>query len=73
MLYARRVPDGFLCLLLTPGVNQSALKMAVNLVARRIADQIAHAAPPAVNPPPPRGPKPRPPGVRVYRGALVKD
>lgn len=40
-LHARRVPNGFLCLLTTPQVNAAALRMAVNLMARKVGDRIA--------------------------------
>jgi len=39
-LYARKVPEGFVCMLLVQGANLPALRMAVNLVARRIAGQM---------------------------------
>lgn len=40
-LHARRVPNGFLCLLTAPSVNAPALRMAVNLMARKVGDRIA--------------------------------
>lgn len=40
-LHARRVPNGFLCLLTSPQVNAPSLRMAVNLMARKVGDRIA--------------------------------
>lgn len=40
-LHARRVPNGFLCLITAAQVNGPALRMAVNLMARRVGDRIA--------------------------------
>ena len=39
-LYARKMTQGFLCLIVAPGSNMPALKMAVNLVIRRIGQQV---------------------------------
>jgi predicted regulator of Ras-like GTPase activity (Roadblock/LC7/MglB family) len=40
-LHTRRVPNGFLCLLTSPQVNAPSLRMAVNLMARKVGDRIA--------------------------------
>ncbi len=55
-LYLRSVPNGFLCVLSTNGVNTPALKMALTLTARRVDPLIADAAAalPAPSVPPPR-------------------
>jgi predicted regulator of Ras-like GTPase activity (Roadblock/LC7/MglB family) len=65
-LYLRSVPNGFLCVLSTNGVNTPALKMALTLTSRRVDPMIvepegvaaAAAATPlsstlSTNPPPP--------------------
>jgi len=43
-LYLRSVPNGFLCVLSTNGVNTPALKMALTLTSRRVDPLIAEAA-----------------------------
>ncbi|HEX3850806.1 MAG TPA: hypothetical protein VHW01_07550, partial [Polyangiaceae bacterium] len=43
-LYLRSVPNGFLCVLSTNGVNTPALKMALTLTARRVDPLISEAA-----------------------------
>ncbi len=43
-LYLRSVPNGFLCVLSTNGVNTPALKMALTLTSRRIDPLITEAA-----------------------------
>jgi predicted regulator of Ras-like GTPase activity (Roadblock/LC7/MglB family) len=59
-LYLRSVPNGFLCVLSTNGVNTPALKMALTLTSRRIDPLIADGAannagapptPPSATPP----------------------
>ena len=56
-LYLRSVPNGFLCVLSTNGVNTPALKMALTLTSRRVDPLIVDAAaasstvPPSVAPP----------------------
>jgi predicted regulator of Ras-like GTPase activity (Roadblock/LC7/MglB family) len=62
-LYLRSVPNGFLCVLSTNGVNTPALKMALTLTSRRVDPMIvepegaaaANALSPTLstNPPPP--------------------
>lgn len=44
-LHARRLPNGFLCLLTTHAVNAPSLRMAVNLMARKVGDRIARQGP----------------------------
>jgi predicted regulator of Ras-like GTPase activity (Roadblock/LC7/MglB family) len=61
-LYLRSVPNGFLCVLSTNGVNTPALKMALTLTSRRIDPLITDAVAPVPAPStaPPRvseGPK----------------
>ena len=53
-LYARRLPNGFLCLITSHSVNAPALRMAINLMARKVGDRIARhsAATPAPVPTP---------------------
>ncbi len=80
-LYLRSVPNGFLCVLSTNGVNTPALKMALTLTSRRVDPMIveaASAAPtPATNPPPasvsepPKGSEPPRRPVSTYRGHRV--
>lgn len=43
-LYLKVLPDGVLCILADTGVNMPALRMAANLVGRRIATDLARAA-----------------------------
>ena len=43
-LYLRSMPNGFLCVLSTNGVNTPALKMALTLTSRRVDPLIADAA-----------------------------
>lgn len=81
-VYVKTLPAGALCIISSGGVNMPALRMAANLVGRRIApmlDQVAedpalvHAATPAPEPPPPppRPPAEAPPGMRRFRGRTV--
>jgi len=52
-LHARRLPNGFLCLITSHNVNAPSLRMAINLMARKVGDRIAkHRAsePPAPTP-----------------------
>lgn len=39
-LHARRLPNGFLCLITSHDVNAPSLRMAINLVARKVGDRI---------------------------------
>lgn len=77
-LYLRSVPNGFLCVLSTNGVNAPALKMALTLTSRRIDPLIVDGPPPPPTPSaePPRATEP-PPSVApsrkqaTYRGHRV--
>ncbi|MBM4362739.1 MAG: roadblock/LC7 domain-containing protein, partial [Deltaproteobacteria bacterium] len=51
-LWLRPVDDHLLCVIGTPAVNAAALRMALTLVARRLARELS-AAPPAASVPPP--------------------
>jgi predicted regulator of Ras-like GTPase activity (Roadblock/LC7/MglB family) len=51
-LYLRSVPNGFLCVLSTNGVNTPALKMALTLTSRRVDPLITEAAAAAPSPSP---------------------
>jgi predicted regulator of Ras-like GTPase activity (Roadblock/LC7/MglB family) len=42
-LYLRSLPGGTLCILASEGVNMAALRMAANLVGRRIASELERA------------------------------
>ena len=82
-VYLRSVGDSLLCILAEGSVNMAALRMAANLVARRIGDAVARleAEPPPVRPSSPpspsaAAPSPRraieaPPGMRRFRGSTV--
>ncbi|MEO8901288.1 MAG: hypothetical protein ABI488_06265 [Polyangiaceae bacterium] len=79
-LYLRSVPNGFLCVLSTNGVNTPALKMALTLTSRRIDSLITEAAAAAPSPsaaPPRASESPKPgsgePSKRqaTYRGHRV--
>ncbi len=58
-LYLRSVPNGFLCVLSTNGVNTPALKMALTLTSRRVDPLIADAASASAPPPSPSATPPR--------------
>jgi predicted regulator of Ras-like GTPase activity (Roadblock/LC7/MglB family) len=67
-LYLRSVPNGFLCVLSTNGVNTPALKMALTLTSRRVDPMITEqpeAAPAATlsTVPPPPVEEPAKPGA----------
>jgi predicted regulator of Ras-like GTPase activity (Roadblock/LC7/MglB family) len=78
-LYVKSLPAGALCIISVGAVNMPALRMAANLVGRRIApalDLVASAPPQAFEPEPPPAP-PRPPllapaGMRRFRGQTVE-
>ncbi|HTA89514.1 MAG TPA: hypothetical protein VK745_08060 [Polyangiaceae bacterium] len=80
-LYLRSVPNGFLCVLSTNGVNTPALKMALTLTSRRVDPMIVEAAStapiPTTNPPPasvsepPKASEPPRRPVSTYRGHRV--
>ena len=70
-LYLKTLSEGMLCIVADGPVNMPALRMAANLVSRRIAPALQQAA--TLPPPPPTGPapKPMPPGMRRFRGSPV--
>jgi predicted regulator of Ras-like GTPase activity (Roadblock/LC7/MglB family) len=80
-LYLKAIPGGMLCIVVAGPVNMPALRMAANLVTRRIAVAVARAQselPPAASEPvaaaPPVGapaPKPAPAGMRRFRGREI--
>jgi predicted regulator of Ras-like GTPase activity (Roadblock/LC7/MglB family) len=84
-LYLKTLPGGLLCIVAANAVNMPAMRMAANLVARRIGPAVeqADAAPvPAPEPPeaepatpaPVQTPRPplAPPGMRRFRGRTVE-
>jgi predicted regulator of Ras-like GTPase activity (Roadblock/LC7/MglB family) len=78
-LYLKALGPGMLCIVAEGGVNMPALRMAANLVGRRIAPVLERAV---VEPPPvpsaPRAPTESrsdiiaPPGMRRFRGRTVE-
>jgi predicted regulator of Ras-like GTPase activity (Roadblock/LC7/MglB family) len=78
-LYLKVLGDGMLCIIAEGAVNMPALRMAANLVGRRITPALSHGAlaplPPAVvaaaAPEAPRPPAVAPPGMRRFRGRPV--
>jgi predicted regulator of Ras-like GTPase activity (Roadblock/LC7/MglB family) len=82
-IYMKTVGNSMLMILAEGDVNMPALRMAANLVGRRIAAAVAHveAEPPPVRAPTPvpeaapAPPRPRyaeaPPGMRRFRGKTV--
>jgi predicted regulator of Ras-like GTPase activity (Roadblock/LC7/MglB family) len=76
-LYLKGLGAGTLCIVADGPVNMPALRMAANLVSRRIGPALEQAAalppPPAVStaPAPPQAPKQMPPGMRRFRGRPV--
>jgi predicted regulator of Ras-like GTPase activity (Roadblock/LC7/MglB family) len=81
-IYMKVVGNGMLMILAESEVNMPALRMAANLVGRRIAPAVAHAQaepPPVRTPEPPATAAPRvrprsveaPPGMRRFRGRAV--
>jgi len=86
-IYLKSIAGGMLCIVVTGPVNMPALRMAANLVGRRIAAAVARAQ--AELPPAPAEPAPRasaghptatapapghaaPPGMRRFRGRTVE-
>jgi predicted regulator of Ras-like GTPase activity (Roadblock/LC7/MglB family) len=77
-LYLKVVGAGMLCIVADGPVNMPALRMAANLVSRRIALALEQAA--ALPPAPPvsaapasaPAPKQMPPGMRRFRGRPVE-
>ena len=79
-IYLKSVGDSLLCILAEGAVNMPSLRMAANLVGRRIGGAVAQleAEPPPIRtPPPPPAPPPSrrmaeaPPGMRRFRGRPV--
>jgi len=77
-LHARRLPNGFLCLITSHNVNAPSLRMAINLMARKVGDRIARyraSEPPAPTPTPTTlptmrtMPPPLPANTVAFRGA----
>jgi predicted regulator of Ras-like GTPase activity (Roadblock/LC7/MglB family) len=86
-LYVKVLNGGLLCILADEGVNMPALRMAANVVSRRIGAEVARedgpladaaassSAKPAAGsgaPPPTRSPRAAPPGMRRFRGHTVE-
>jgi hypothetical protein len=87
-LYLKVLPGGALCVLTAAGVSMPALRMATNLVGRRVGPDLARAAiepappphPPAATasamlppaPTPVAAPAPASNQVRRYRGRIVE-
>jgi predicted regulator of Ras-like GTPase activity (Roadblock/LC7/MglB family) len=76
-LYLKALGGGMLCIVAEGGVNMPALRMAANLVGRRIVPALERAAqePVPVAPPPPpaaKSPGVAPPGMRRFRGHAVE-
>jgi predicted regulator of Ras-like GTPase activity (Roadblock/LC7/MglB family) len=86
-IYLKSLAGGMLCIVVAGPVNMPALRMAANLVGRRIAPAVARAhleLPPAPPETPPPGstvpqaviehrqPHPQPPGARRFRGRPVE-
>jgi predicted regulator of Ras-like GTPase activity (Roadblock/LC7/MglB family) len=86
-VYLKSVSGGMLCIVVAGPVNMPALRMAANLVGRRIAPAVAKAQ--AELPPPPpekisvpepspsaavehKQPREQPPGARRFRGRAVE-
>jgi predicted regulator of Ras-like GTPase activity (Roadblock/LC7/MglB family) len=78
-IYLKSVGDSLLCIIAEGAVNMPALRMAANLVGRRIGPAVARLEaeppPPVRAPPPPPDAAPRaaeaPPGMRRFRGRAV--
>jgi predicted regulator of Ras-like GTPase activity (Roadblock/LC7/MglB family) len=82
-LYVRMLPAGALCILSEGVVNMPALRMASNLVGRRVASALESLAAlpltvpfvpevPAPAPSPPRSATLAPPGMRRFRGRSLE-
>jgi predicted regulator of Ras-like GTPase activity (Roadblock/LC7/MglB family) len=77
-LYLKALGEGMLCIVAEGAVNMPALRMAANLVGRRISPVLAQGglariqsvAPPA--PEAPRASAVAPPGMRRFRGRTVE-
>lgn len=79
-LYLKAIPGGLLCIVVSGPVNMPALRMAANLVGRRISPAVARAQdelPPEPAPAAPAAAPPAParsggvPGMRRFRGRTV--
>jgi predicted regulator of Ras-like GTPase activity (Roadblock/LC7/MglB family) len=75
-LYLKTLGAGMLCIVTEGAVNMPALRMAANLVSRRIGPALEHAAtlppaPPVTAAPERPPPRPMPPGMRRFRGRPV--
>ena len=80
-LYLKTLGAGTLCIVAEGAVNMPALRMAANLVGRRIGPALVHgtlapiqpaAAPSAPEPAAPRSAALAPPGMRRFRGRPVE-
>jgi predicted regulator of Ras-like GTPase activity (Roadblock/LC7/MglB family) len=75
-LYLKVLGAGMLCIVAEGAVNMPALRMAANLVGRRIVPALERAALeptiPMQAPPPERQPGLAPPGMRRFRGRPVE-
>jgi predicted regulator of Ras-like GTPase activity (Roadblock/LC7/MglB family) len=77
-LYLKTLPAGMLCIVSEGAVNMPALRMAANLVSRRIGPALENVGALPADPPPepaaaPRPvPKQMPPGMRRFRGRPVE-
>jgi predicted regulator of Ras-like GTPase activity (Roadblock/LC7/MglB family) len=79
-LYLKIIPAGALCILTAAAVNMPALRMAANLVARRVAPLLERAGaeglaprePPSMSPPAAAAAAPPAAHVRRYRGRIVE-
>jgi len=81
-LYLKTLPAGALCIISNDAVNMPALRMAANLVGRRITpalEAVARAPLQAAEPEPEPRPAPAarhvplaPPGMRIFRGRPVE-
>jgi len=80
-IYLKSVGDSLLCILAEGAVNMPSLRMAANLVGRRIGGAVAQLEaepppvrappPPAAPPAPPRRTSEAPPGMRRFRGRTL--
>jgi predicted regulator of Ras-like GTPase activity (Roadblock/LC7/MglB family) len=81
-LYVKSLPAGALCIISDGAVNMPALRMAANLVGRRITpalDALSSAPSGLLSDPEPPAPPPEahagalaPPGMRIFRGRPVE-
>jgi predicted regulator of Ras-like GTPase activity (Roadblock/LC7/MglB family) len=75
-LYLKSLGAGTLCIVSEGVVNMPALRMAANLVSRRIGPALAQVATlppePAAAPAPAPRPRQMPPGMRRFRGQSIE-